>query len=146
MANKVVAQIEGGEELLRKLEQLGVDVRGALKAAVLEGAEEIRKPANQDAPGPHIIAEVVDSDQNSATVGIGPDEDHWYYQFFETGAQPHEITGRPLAFMGEEGLIVTGRVGHPGMAASPFLRPAFDRHKGDAENSVGETLRKVVEP
>lgn len=145
MAN-VVVTIEGGEELLAKLQQLGVDVRGVLKEAILAGAEEIWRPANQNAPGPHVIAEVTDSDQNSATVGIGPDKEHWYYQFFETGAQAHEITGAPLAFVGEEGTVITGRVGHPGMAAKPFLRPAFDRHKGDAEDSVGESLRKVVEP
>lgn len=142
---QVVIQIVGGEKLLRQLHQMGVDVRGVLKAAALAGAEEIRKPANQDAPGPHVIAEVVESDKESATVGIGPDEQHWYYHFFETGAQAHEITGAPLAFEGEEGTVITGRVGHPGMAAKPFLRPAFDRHKGDAEASVGDKLRGVIE-
>jgi HK97 gp10 family phage protein len=146
MPPNIVVKIEGGEELLKKLKQMGVDVQGVLKAAALAGAEEIRKPANQDAPGPHVIAEVMDSDKNSATVGIGPDKDHWYYQFMEIGAQAHEITGAPLVFVGEEGLVVTGRLGHPGMAARPFLRPAFDRRKGDAEASVGEKLRRVIEP
>lgn len=146
MASNVVVKIEGGEELLEKLRAMGIDVRKVLKEATLAGAEEIRRPANHDAPGPHIIAEVMASDKNSATVGIGPDEDHWYYQFFETGAQPHKITGAPLAFEGEEGTIIIGRVSHPGMTASPFLRPAFDRHKGDAEQSVGDKLRGVIEP
>jgi HK97 gp10 family phage protein len=146
MGLHVKVTIEGGEELLRKLQKMGVDVREALREAALEGAEAIRGPANQSAPGPHIIAEVVGSDQKGVTVAIGPDEEHWYYRFFESGAQAHEITGTPLVFQGEEGTVVTGRVGHPGMAARPFLRPAFDRHKDDAEAGVGEKLRKIIEP
>lgn len=146
MPRNIVVRIEGGEELLRKLQQMGVDVKGALEAAALEGAEEIRRPANQDAPGPHIVAEVVEADKKGCMVDIGPDKDRWYYRFIELGAQAHEITGAPLAFEGKEGTVITGRVGHPGMAARPFLRPAFDRHKDDAEKAVGERLRKVIEP
>lgn len=143
---QIVVRIEGGEELLRKLKKLGVDVRGVLKAAALAGAEEIRVPANRAAPGPHVVAEVTESRKEYATVGIGPDEEHWYYRFMETGATAHEITGAPLAFEIGGDLVVTGRVGHPGMAARPFLRPAFDRHKGAAEKGVGEKLKKVIEP
>lgn len=142
----VKVTIEGGEELLRKLRQMGMDVKGALKAVALEGAEEIRQAAAQDAPGPHIVAEVVEQNDRSVTVAIGPDKEHWYYRFIETGAQAHEITGTPLAFEGDEGSVITGRVRHPGMAAKPFLRPAFDHHKDDAKASVGEKLRKIIEP
>jgi len=142
----VKVTIEGGEELLRRLQQIGVDVRGALEEAALEGAEEIRQPANQNAPGPYIVAEVAEKSDQGVTVAIGPDPEHWYYRFFETGAQAHTITGAPLAFEGEEGTVVTGRVSHPGMAARPFLRPAFDERKDAAKESVGERLRKIIEP
>ena len=144
--SRFTVTIEGGEELLEQLQRMGVDVKAALEKVVLEGAEEIRRPANQMAPGPHVVAEVAASGKQAVTVAIGQDKEHWYYQFFETGAQPHEITGSPIAFEGREGAVITGRVDHTGMAARPFLRPAFDRRKGAAEQRVGEGLKRVIEP
>jgi hypothetical protein len=82
--------IEGGEELLKEIKRLGIDVEAMLKAAVLRGAEVIADAANERAPGPHNGVEVDKESKGSVTVNIGPDEDHWYYRFFETGAGRHE--------------------------------------------------------
>lgn len=106
----------------------------------------IQEAANPKAPEPHIIVEEMEKSGRQVTVGIGPDDAHWYYRYLETGASAHEIRGNPLLrFEGREGLVITGAVNHPGMAAKPFLRPAFDEKKNAAKDEVGAELKKVIE-
>ncbi len=144
----VMVQIDD-EELEQALRKLADDLEAeALKAAALAGAEVIRAAAEARAPGP-IEMEVVEADRAHALVEIGPDKEHWFYRFHETGAQPHEVepshTGG-LAFPGEEGEIVRRLIEHPGLPARPFLRPAFDEQQEQATAATGAALRKVVEP
>jgi len=145
MGARVVVRIEGGEELLRQLRRLGVDVGAVLEEAALAGARAIAEDANQRAPGPHVETNVEKRSKGSVTVDIGPDKEHWWYRFFESGAQPHEIKGTPLVFEGDAGTVVTGRVSHTGMAARPFLRPALDTREKEATDQVGRVLRGAVE-
>lgn len=147
MADQISVRLEGGEELLDKLRQMDLNVKAELRAAVVAGAEIIREAANSMAPGPNIKLRVASATQRAVEVEIGPDAAHWYYRFFEKGARPHEIRGRPLlAFEGERGLVITPRVSHPGMGASPFLRPAHDANEGPATQAIGARLRAQVEP
>lgn len=141
----VSVTVEGGEGLLRKLRQIGADVESELEAAALVGAAVIQNAANPLAPGPHVETEVAEKSPERVVVEIGPDEAHWYYRFFETGAGPHGITGEPLVFEGRTGTVVVPGVSHPGMAARPFLRPAFDGSSDRAADKVGEALKRVVE-
>jgi HK97 gp10 family phage protein len=145
MSNRMDIEVEGADELIRQLRRLGVSTQKALKVAALAGGEVIRQAADPLAPSPVIDKEVVESTKSKAVVDIGPPEDKWYYQFFETGAGPHDITGDPLVFEGDEGTVVTEFVDHPGMAASPFLRPAFDSKKGQAKKEVGGELKRAVQ-
>jgi HK97 gp10 family phage protein len=142
---KVTAKIEGGEELLRKLRAMSVDVDAELEAAVKDGGEVLRTAANDKAPGPHVEAEIKDSKKGRATIEIGPDKDHWYYRFFETGTAAHEVRpeSKQALKLGDD---IFAMVANPsGMSARPFMRPAFDEKSGEAEKTVGERLRKAVE-
>jgi hypothetical protein len=51
--------------------------------------------ANQNAPGPHVVMGPAKQDESTGKgavkVEMGPDKDHWYYRFFETGVQPFTI-------------------------------------------------------
>ena len=145
---KVKVKIEGVEELRARFEQLEQAARGpALERAVLAGAEVIRADANRRAPGPYIEAELAEVSALRATVEIGPDRAHWYYQFAETGAGGHAITpskGRAIRFPGREGEVIRFGVGHPGHAARPFLRPAIDGQKAAAVEAVGADLRRGI--
>lgn len=143
--NRISVQIEGGEELLRRLRKLGPDVEGILEKAALAGAQEIADAANPLAPAPLIRAEVTDSSKGKVQADVGMPDEKWYWRYLETGATGHEITGTPIAFEGERGLVITGGVRHPGMAATPFLRPAFDSKQDAAKDTTGEVLRKAVE-
>ena len=77
-------------------------------------------------------------------VGIGPDKDHWFYQFSETGAAAHEINGSPLLFQGREGMVKTARVSHPGMPAKPFLRPAHDSTQNEQQDTLGAHIKAAL--
>jgi len=145
----VTVRIEGAEELKAAIEGLRRAARGpVLERAALKGAEVIRAAAASRAPGPYIEAEVTKAADLAVEVGIGPDAAHWYYQFFETGAGAHPIDPtkkKALAFAGREGEVVRFHVGHPGMAAKPFLRPAIDSQKDAAVAATGDELRKGIE-
>ena len=145
MARRISIQIEGGEELLKALRKLGPDVERVLEDAALEAAQEIVDAANPRAPEPMIRAEVTDSTKGKVTADVGMPDEKWYWRYLETGATSHEIAGQPLVFEGELGLVTTGGVRHPAMAARPFLRPAFDSRHEAAKDRAGQVLRKAVE-
>jgi HK97 gp10 family phage protein len=145
MSIRVTAKIEGGEQLLRALKEMDADLDRVLEAAALEGAEVIREAAISRAPGDHIEVEVKEVKRGHATIEIGPDKDHWYYKFFETGTSAHEV--RPV---NRKALQITPEAyamfaSPSGMAARPFLRPAFDEKQAAAEAAVGDKLREAVE-
>lgn len=142
---KTTIKLTGDLELKRKLEQLKARARGALLDAAEAGADVVQADADRRAPGPHIITGNKVVEGGKATVEIGPDKEHWYYQFAETGATAHEITGAPLVFLGERGLIITRKVAHPGMDAHPFLRPALSTQRDAARDKAGEVFRREID-
>lgn len=142
---RVTVQVEGGEELVRKLHRIGVDVDAELEAAALLGAAVIKMAANTRAPAPEIESEVVERAPGHVEVEIGPPEEKWFWRFLETGAGAHQISGAPLVFEAGGGTVAAWAVSHPGMAAKPFLRPAFDQESDNAGKRVGDVLRKVIE-
>lgn len=142
--NSIEVRLEGGEDLLKAIADADLSVRSVLRAAVLAGGRVVADAAAGSAPGPEIVAEVLQASAAGVEVGIGPDKEHWHYQFSETGAAAHEITGTPLQFEGREGLIRTASVSHPGMAARPFLRPAHDGTLGEQERTLGDHLRAAL--
>lgn len=142
MSRGASVQIEGGEELLKRLRRLGIDVDQALGIAAQAAGAVVGDAAGAMAPGPHVVTGEVTVGRGHAEVEVGPDKAHWYYIFIETGAPPHPITGSPLAFEGREGPVITGRVSHPGMTATPFLRPAMDEQRGNAVKEFGQIIKK----
>lgn len=141
--------IEGGDELLRKLREMGLDVSKALEAAARAGAQVIADAANPLAPEPVVVIETEKATKNRVTVNVGIPDKKWYLKFFETGVQTHEIPG-PLTLEWEGEVHVVGGATHPGMAARPFLRPAYDTKAAQGDSSpavqaVGEKFRRTVE-
>jgi HK97 gp10 family phage protein len=146
MADTIRVELEGDKELLAKLALLGISTQMVLEAAVAAAAELVRDGARTMAPGPHVELEVTRSSAERAEALVGPDKEHWHYRFFETGAGPHAIVGRPLLwFDGENGLVRVPAVDHPGMAAKPFLRPAFDEKQEEAVGEMGQVWKAAVE-
>lgn len=172
---KMNLKIVGDLELKRKIEALGARARGSLLDAARAGGEVIRSAANPDAPGPHVEMGNEKVEGGRAEVSVGPDKEHWHYQFSETGAEGHEIaSGRTarhnlrvatpgakpsksalqqvsnktrLAFQGRDGLMIRRRVKHPGIPARPFLRPAIDakQNRDAARDAAGKVFRKGID-
>ena len=148
---RVVTKIEGGDELLKELASLGGNVRSSARSAVRAGARVIQGEAESneqglgDGSGKQTAIKISQKKQGSIEAMIGPSKRKWWYRYFETGVTAHEITGDPLVFEGDEGLVVIGGVQHPGMAAQPWLRPAFDTKQNDAVQAVGDALRQAIE-
>jgi HK97 gp10 family phage protein len=142
------SKLIGEKELKEKLEKLGSRARASLLTATQAGGEVIREEANRNAPGPHVVMGHEKAQNSQAEVEIGPDEEHWYYRFFEFGAGPHEIkakTAAALAFEGRSGLVITQAVQHPGMAAVPFLRPAMDGKRKETVAEMGQVFRREID-
>ena len=142
------SEIKGDKDFEKKLIGLRKDMSKILEEAAQAGADVIADEANHLAPGPNIETEVVESKMTHADVEIGPDEDHWYYRFFEFGAGPHEISPSSvggLQFPGREGEAVVRMIAHhQGMGASPFLRPAHDGKQKEAEQATGKVFLSVI--
>jgi HK97 gp10 family phage protein len=148
MAKGFRAEIKGDEEFYAKLRSMASQMSSVLEEAAQAGADVFKDEANHNAPGPHIDTELVKKTRGFAEMDIGPDDEHWYYRFFETGAGPHEITPDEtggLQFPGAIGeMIVRVVVSHQGMGAKPFLRPAFDDKKGQADEATGQKFLDVI--
>lgn len=146
MGKKIV--IEGMDELRMKVKGISSRVALHLESAMLEGAGLIENEADSLAPGPDIAKETYEKKPERVVVQVGPKKAKWYWQFFETGATQHEIKAhkkKALFFEGASGPVLTGSVEHMGMAARPFLRPAFDRQKDAAVRLIGERLKAEIE-
>lgn len=136
------------DELKKKIVGLRKDMAKILEQATQVGADVIADEADHLAPGPYIETDVSAKTWVKVDIEIGPDKEHWYYLFFETGTQPHEVTPRSvggLEFPGREGeMVVRQVVSVSGMGASPFMRPAYDGKKDEAEEAVGREFLKVI--
>lgn len=136
--SRIAVSVLGLDELYRGLEMRKSQVGEMMREALEAGAEVVAQEADRLAPeGGYIRVET-----KSKEAVIGFDEDKWYWRFFETGATSHEVRGTPLVFEGDAGLVVTGRVSHPGMPAKPFLRPALDGKKDEALRKMSEVVRR----
>lgn len=133
--------LKGIDELYKGLELRKSQVTAMRKEALEEGAKVIAEEADSRAPQSGHIRVNVKTDEAI----IGFDKEKWYWRFFELGAKAHAIKGSPLVFEGDQGLVVTRGVAHPGMAAKPFLRPALDTKKDEAIKIMGEIVRRKVE-
>lgn len=138
------------KELERKFKGLArAAQRQALADALESGAEIVKEKANQNAPGPNVHIDVDPQKVDTlASVSVGPDKEHWFYRFFETGAQPHEIGPKrrsQLKAIRFDGNVIVAIVEHPGMAARPFLRPALADNEARVAAAVGEALVMAIE-
>lgn len=147
MPARIKMELVGLDKTIKELARRGQLVEAVLDAAAQAGAQIVQAAANQDAPTPAVETEPNAQKSKTAyrVVDIGPKKEKWFYQFFETGAQPHEISG-PLVFKDETGRwILIGGASHPGIPARPFLRPAMDSQKDAATNKVGSVIKSKAD-
>lgn len=123
----ITARVHGMTDLRMKLKALQAEVKSALKEASLAGAQPIHDYAEEHAPrsanptavghlADHIEIEVAKSTPSTCLIRIGPDKDHWYGRFPETGTKK--------------------------MAAHPFLRPALDTQQQEALRAFAAAMKR----
>lgn len=147
----VYAELEGTDELLQAIDLICGEAEKVLEEALWEGAEIIRRAADANEPNADIQKDFVDdyglrgvlTTGSRKTIGIGPSKDKWAYTYLETGTTTHEISPKnkealvlyPLAMkITKETLTI------PGLAAKPFLRPAFDANTQAATKKFGDVV------
>jgi HK97 gp10 family phage protein len=152
MGDVLGVKMEGGEEMLQVLADLGVNVKKTLRGSMRAGGKIIQADADARAPssraGKKAVLKVSSPKRGQVEARIQPSKRHWYLKFAETGTTAHEIKSSgagKITFEGDEGLVRTGVVNHPGAPARPWLRPAFDSRSGEAVEVLGESLREAVE-
>lgn len=137
-------RVGGVDELVRALEAHGADVHAALEAILNAGADVVEGALEGNEYGFPIERELVRLDDHGGAMKVGPEKEAaWYAHFIEGGTDPHEIeaqTRQALAFDGH----VVAKVNHPGTAARPFVRPAFDESEGDAQRAMGGALAEQI--
>lgn len=124
MSPKMSVTIKGEKELQRKFEELGIVASVPVaKATTATAAEVIRKEAARRAPVltsklSRNIAVNTRKAKDGATTKVGPAKEVWYGRFPELGTKS--------------------------APAKPFLRPAFDTKKQEAQNLAAARLRREI--
>lgn len=171
----IVGVVKGGDELMNALSALPQNLqRNAIRAGLRAGAAPIRDKARELAPkSSGLTAKAIDLSSArdnrdgtfSITVRVNTKKRHGFLAYFhEFGVAPHFIArtgkgqGRKAvqAALGGQGKLdlkpmriggefVSGVISHPGHAAQPFMRPAFDLAKEEAVAAFAARIRDFIE-
>lgn len=145
----VTVKIEGLGGVLAELEQRGGNVKRELTGALREGGEVIAREARAKTSSTE-VAEAIEvttvetrGEKVRVAVHVG---DKWaaaLARWIEYGTQAHTIRARRRTAL-LYGDRYAGAVRHPGTAARPFMRPAFDERERAAQEAVRRRLARAV--
>lgn len=139
--------------MLKALERLADEKE--MRKHMRKGARVIQQEAVQNAG----LAD--DSGELGQSIGIIDDPDNptgvilhprrskrfkkgYIAHIVEYGAAPHIIKPKKGKVLKLKNGFVTGGITHPGARAQPFMRPAWDTQKKEAQNKIAESLRKEL--
>lgn len=154
MTARFGATLEGGDDLLRDLNQMGSLTKKSLKGVTKAGADVIAAAANARAAtitsrsGKHVRVRVRVRPGGYAVGAIFPAKGKAHLKLHEYGTKAGWRWARkngPFKFYAGNRLVVTRLIKHPGMAKRPWLAPAFNAAKDEAAQAYGRALRKVIE-
>lgn len=113
-------RLEGMQELLKKLENMGAEAERAKEKALLEGAEVIRNAISENAPRDTgaLADNITISDIKDGKVEVGNHPDQFYAHFLEFGTSK--------------------------MSAKPFMEPAFLNNKERAQQKMADVIRREL--
>lgn len=148
---RVTIRTKGMEEIREALNMLPREVAGEpLREVALTGAEVIRAEAESNA-GKHrrtgnlaknIAKEIAQESIGSrVVVRIGPTRDAWYGRLLEFGHRIVRVTGRYRK--GGRVYRVSKELGQ--VPPHPWLRPAFDAKRREAQQVMEKEFRRRLE-
>lgn len=145
----MTVQIQGLDHVLAELERRGRNVSAELEDALVDGAEVIadaargnaRGAAESIARGMYVDARPAAARKALVVVGSRSPLGHLY----EFGVGPHETRPKRKRALRLADDWFASRVQHPGMAAHPWLRPAFDSQQRNAQERIRQKLARALE-
>ena len=152
MAGRTVVEMQGLDRVVRELQRKGLDVRAGMETICHAGAEVVL--ADAKARAPDYVAENLGrrTSAKRATrveVSLGPQREKHIARWVEFGTKPHTIQPRTKKRGRKRALAIPGwgiyrRVRHPGSKKRPFLRPAYEAQKENAQDAMQAQTRRVV--
>lgn len=141
-----MVRVLGSMELAAEFKEMGVVSGRSLEPAWQAGAELIVTTAERLAPkasgelADNIGQETQKRTRRAISVAVGPDDEIFYALFLEFGVSSHEVVRQQA-----QGLEVAqgefrASSEHPGVAAKPFLRPAFDEKLDAVVETIADEL------
>lgn len=147
----IVLKVEGTERVIKELRRRGISVGEALEPIFQAGAEIFaEEAANKARRASNTLADAMMQKTTKRTktqieVHIGPDRKKaWFAHFLEFGTKAHQIRRKSRKALRLENGKFAAKVRHPGMAARPFMRPAFDEKNGAASREIGQRFKRAV--
>ena len=158
MADELKVEIQGLDEVVDALRQIGVDAVAAVELIALAAAEPVAQAVAAKAPGrigEDIVTETTTKSKKRVTVSIGPSRAAWYARFVEYGTASggEKILtrkkkkgggGKPFRLYGISSNMLRASINHQGIAAQPFMRPAFDTTQQAAQQRAAAAAKKAV--
>lgn len=148
MASRVV--IEGVDEIVAEMRRRGINVTQGLTVICNAAADVVVESAASKAAGVSsrvsaaMEKETLEASGRHVVVGVGPNRKRgWIATFLEFGAAAHWIRPRKAKALRIGGRWVR-RAYHPGIAARPFMRPAFDESVGSAQTAAGTKTKELL--
>ena len=136
--------LEGQADLERKLKEIGAEVEKVLGAAVAAGATLSTQLVSAGFNSDGIAWDMIEAKKERATAHVGPDKDHWYLKFLETGVQPHLVraVGAKALKLADGTYRASAVPG--GFPARPVLRTLYETNQAKVQNAVGSKFKQAV--
>lgn len=134
-------QLQGMDQLMRQLQQMGRTVDGqVVEKALKEGAELMQTKIKAFAPEKTgtLKENIVVSDVVDGKIAIGPDQqgDAFYAHIIEFGRKAGvakiKRKGRKIDYP------------YPAMAPKPFMGPAFENNKQAVQEKMGDVIKREL--
>lgn len=150
MSNDFSLKIEGTAEIIAKLKQIGAEATAIATAATMAGAEIVRAEAAKKAAqtsqklADGMLKEPGTTKSDEVVVKVGPDKELFWGRVIEFGAEPHHITPNQAKALQTDLNQFAANANHPGVDASPFLRPALDIAADAVQVEIARQLKQKL--
>jgi len=151
MSNDFSLKIEGTDEIIAKLRQIGAKATDVATDAVMAGAEIARAEAAKKAAqtskklADGMLKEPVTTTSDEAVVKVGPDKELFWGIYFEFGTSPHHITPDEAKALQITLDQFASNVDYSvGLEAQPFLRPALDTTADAVQAEIARQLKQKL--
>ncbi len=140
-------EIEGIEQVVKELQRRGLNVQRGLELVATAGATIIERQAAANAGGAiggEMMHATTAKTTNTVEVSVGPSKKAWFAHFVEFGTRAHPVKPKKRKAM-QIGDKFRMRASHPGTTERPFLRPAVDMRREEAQDEMGKKVAGLIE-